>query len=201
MKKKILISPMLVDLVGNALASMDGVKFTELDACPSCGGPVTGHDFREKRFAVLLDNGKEQTIRVHVKRFYCRQCGALCYADAPFYPDTRLAAPVVDFCLVLAQRMPFNRVAEYLRAMGIVVDRGTIRNYASRDFGKIPVTELFGLPLPFSLLNLAISALGRESYPIVGAEALAACGFPPAGRAALSGSGRRSPEERYQRYE
>jgi hypothetical protein len=81
--------------------------------------------------------------------------------------------------------------------MGIVVDRGTIRNYASRDFGAIPATELFGLPLPFSLLNLAISALGRERCPIIGAEALVACGFPPAGRAAFAGRG--SPEERNQR--
>lgn len=199
MKKKLLIPPMLADLVANALQSMDGVKFTGLDACPSCGGPVTGHDLRAKRFAVLLENGKERTIRVYVKRFYCQECGALCYADAPFYPDTRLASPVVDLCLLLSQRMPFNQVAEHLRAMRIVVDRGTIRNYASRDFGAIPATELFGLPLPFSLLNLAISALGRERCPIIGTEALAACGFPPAGRAAPPG--RRSPEERDQRYE
>jgi hypothetical protein len=43
-KKKLLIPPMLADLVDNALASMDGVKFTDLEVCPSCGGPVTGHD-------------------------------------------------------------------------------------------------------------------------------------------------------------
>ena len=197
MKRKILVPPMLADLVGNALAAMDGVKFTDLDACPSCGGPVTGHDLRAKRFAVVLENGKERTIRVFVKRFYCRRCGVLCYADAPFYPDTRLASPVVDLCLLLSQQMPFNRVAEHLRAMGIVVDRGTIRNYASRDFGTIRATELFGLPLPLSLLNLATFILGRERRPITGAEALAACGFPPAGRAALYD--RRSPEERDQR--
>nr|WP_303716678.1 hypothetical protein [Methanoculleus marisnigri] len=190
---------MLADLVGNALASMDGVKFTYLRACPSCGGPVTGHDLRAKRFAVLLENGKERTIRVSVKRFYCQQCGTLCYADAPFYPDTRLASPVVDLCLLLSQQMPFNRVAQRLRAMGIVVDRGTIRNYASRDFGTIPATELFGLLLPLSLLNLATFTLGRERHPITGAEALVACGFPPAGRAAPHDGG--SPKERDQRYE
>ena len=190
---------MLTDLVGHALASMDSVKFTCLDACPACGGPVTGHDLRAKRFAVILENGKERTIRVYVKRFYCRRCGTLCYADAPFYPDTRLASPVVDLCLLLSQQMPFNRVAQYLRAMGIIVDRGTIRNYASRDFGAIPATELFGLPLPLSLLNLATSTLGREGRPITGAEVLAACSFPSAGRAAPHD--RRSSEERDQRYE
>lgn len=198
MKRKILVPPMLADLTGNALVSMDGVKFTDLDACPSCGGPVTGHDMRAKRFAVILENGKERTIRVHVKRFYCRECGTLCYADAPFYPDTRLGSPIVDLCLLLSQQMPFNRVAQHLRAMRIVVDRGTIRNYASRDFGAIPATELFGLPLPLSLLNLSISAIGSERGPIVGAEALAACGFPSADRAALHDG--RSPKERDQRY-
>ncbi len=197
-KKTLLVPPILVDLVGNALTAMDGVKFTSLDACPSCGGQVTGHDLRPKRFAVILENGKERAIRVFVKRFYCRQCGSLCYADAPFYPDTRLASPVVDLCLLLSQRMPFNRVAEHLRALGIVVDRGTVRNYASRDFGTIPATELFGLPLPLSLLNLAISTLGREGGPVMGAEALAACGLPPADRAAPRGRG--FPEERDQRY-
>lgn len=198
-KKIVPVSPMLIDLVGNALISMDGVRFTRLDTCPSCGGRVTGHDLRSKRFAIILENGKERTIRVFVKRFYCRQCGLLCYADAPFYPDTRLAAPIVDLCLLFSQRMPFNRVAEYLRALGIVVDRGTIRNYASRDFGTIPATELFGLPLPLSLLNLAVSALGREGRPIAGAETLATRGFPPAGRTSLRGKG--SPEERDQRDE
>ncbi|MFA7073480.1 MAG: hypothetical protein WC138_13370 [Methanoculleus sp.] len=199
MKKTLPVPPMLTDLVGNALASMDGVKFTDLDACPSCGGPVAGHDLRAKRFAVILEHGEERTIRVYVKRFYCQKCGRLCYADAPFYPDTRLGSPIVDLCLLLSEQMPFNRVAQHLKAMGIVVDRGTIRNYASRDFGAIPAAELFGLPLPLSLLNLSISAIGRERGPIVGAEALAACGFPPADRAAPQG--RRSPKERDQRYE
>ncbi|MDN5340150.1 MAG: hypothetical protein PWQ30_1259 [Euryarchaeota archaeon] len=198
-KKTLPIPPMLIDLVGNALASMDGVIFDDLDACPSCGGQVIGHDMRAKRFAVILDNEKERTIRVFVKRFYCQDCGALCYADAPFYPDTRLAAPVVDLCLLLAQQMPYNQVAQHLRAMGIVVDRGTIRNYASRDFGTIRATDLFGFLLPLSLLNLATFTLDRERRPIVGAEALAACGFPPAGRAPLHG--RAAPEERDQRNE
>ncbi|WP_332449547.1 hypothetical protein [Methanoculleus sp.] len=199
MKKTVPVSPMLADLVGSALTAMDGVKFTDLSACPSCGGPVTGHDLRAKRFAVILEGERERTIRVYVKRFYCQQCNTLCYAEAPFYPDTRLAAPIVDLCLLLSQQMPFNQVAHYLRAMGIVVDRGTIRNYASRDFGTIPAAELFGLLLPLSLLNLATFVLGHERRPIVGAEALAACGLPTTGRAALHGRG--SPEERDQRDE
>jgi hypothetical protein len=197
MKKNILVPPMFVDLVESALTSMDGVTFTRLDACPSCGGPVVGHDIRAKRFAVITEGGGKRTIQVHVKRFYCQDCGSLCYADSPFYPDTRLGSPIVDLCVLLLRRMPYNRAARYLRAMGVVVDRGTIRNYASRDFGTIPATDLFGLPLPFSLLNLSVSAVGQKRGAIVGAEALAACGFPSADRAGLSRG--RSAEERDQR--
>ncbi|MDI6867289.1 hypothetical protein [Methanoculleus sp.] len=199
MKKRPPISPMLIDLVVNALASMDGVAFTDLPACPYCGGEVTGYDMRAKRFAVILDGGGRRTIRVMVKRFHCHDCGAICYANAPFYPDTRLASPIVDLCILLGRQMPFNRVAQYLLAMSIVVDRGTIRNYASREFGDIPAADLFGLQLPLSLLNLATLALNHKGGSIVGAEVLAACGFPATDRTPLHAS--RPAEERYQRYE
>ncbi|HOB07292.1 MAG TPA: hypothetical protein PLU40_05150 [Methanoculleus sp.] len=201
MKKRLPVSPMLVDLVVNALDSMDGVAFTDPPSCPHCGGDVSGYDMRAKRFAVVIEDGKRRTIRVMVKRFRCQDCGSLCGADAPFYPDTRLASPIVDLCVLLAQQMPFNRVAQYLREMRLVVDRGTIRNYASREFefGAIPATDVFGLQLPLSLLNLATLTLNRKGGPIVGAEALAACGFPAADRTPLHP--RRPPKERYQRYE
>ncbi len=195
--KKIPIPPMLTDLVGSALAAMDGVEFSRLDACPSCGGVVAGHDTRKKRFAVILEDSRQRTIHVRVKRFHCIRCGSLCYADAPFYPDTRQGSPVVDLCVLLSARMPYHRAARTLKALGIVVDRGTVRNYARRDFGRIPCLELFGVPLPLSLLNLF--TFGSKRGPVVGAEALAACGFPAAVRAALHY--RRPPEERDQRDE
>lgn len=197
--KKILLPPMLIDLVGSALASMDGVPFTERDACPSCGGKLTAHDLRKKRFAVLLEDGKPRVIHVFVKRFYCTCCGSLCYAEEPFYPETRFGAPVVELSLLLASRMPYHRASLLLKAMGVVVDRGTIRNYAVRGLPRVPYTELFGVPLPMSLLNLSLSAVGNKGRPIVGAEALAACGFPAADRAPLHGGG--LSEERNQRDE
>jgi hypothetical protein len=195
--KKFLLPSMLIDLVGSALVSMDGVTFTERDACPSCGGELTVHDIRKKRFAVLLEYGKTRVIHVFVKRFYCNRCGSLCYAEEPFYPETRLGSPVVDLCFLLASRMPYHRASRLLKAMGIVVDRGTIRNYAARDLPLVPYTELFGVPLPMSLLNLSLSAVGNKGGSIVGAEALAACGFPAADRASLHSRG--LSEERNQR--
>ena len=47
------IPPMLGDLIRSTLIAMDGVSFTDLTACPECGGPVRRHDRKEKRFAVL----------------------------------------------------------------------------------------------------------------------------------------------------
>jgi hypothetical protein len=70
-------------------------------------------------------------------------------------------------------------------AIGIVVDRTSWRNYAGRDFGEIMAVDAFGMHLPFSLLSLStLAARGGEGGRITGTEALAACGFPSAHRAA-----------------
>jgi len=77
------------------------------------------------------------------------------------------------------------RAARIIDAIGIIVDRTTWRNYAGRDFGEIPAVDVFGMHLPFSLLSLsALAARAGEGGCIKGAEALAACGFPSAHRAA-----------------
>lgn len=188
---------MLIDLVSSALTSIEGTIFDRLDACPYCGGEVKGHDIRKKRFACIIENDTERNIYVFVKRFYCTSCGRLCYADAPFYPDTRLGSPLVDFCMLQSATMPYHRVARLLEVMSIAVDRGTIRNYAGRNFEAVPYTELFGIRLPMSMINLSVSAVrGQKGRPVEGAEALAACGFPSANRAALHVRG--PPEERNQ---
>ena len=119
-----------------------------------------------------------------VKRFSCRQCHAVCFADEPFYPETRIGSPLVDLCRTLAAGMPFNRAAVFMAHMGIMIERGTVRNYAHRRF---PVNSLNGaLWDPPSLINHftfrnRCPNRGGESHP--GAEALAACGFPSAYRA------------------
>lgn len=88
---------------------------------------------------------------------------------------------MVDLCVVLSQTYPFHRTEGILLEMGIAVDRGTIRQYAGRDFGPIPASGVLGLVLPVSSLRL--SGLGREGGPVPGAEALLSFGLPPARRA------------------
>lgn len=184
--KKVLIPPMLIDLISGALQSIEGTMFTDLDACPHCGGEVKGHDTRRKKFVTMVESGKKRDICIFVKRYYCLQCGKLCYADAPFYPDTRMGSPIVDFCLVNTNHLPFHQISRVFDAMNIVVDRGTIRNYAKRDFRQIPYIEIYGLNLPISLLSLSdITFRRNERIPVKGTEILRSIRFPSTDRTLL----------------
>ena len=168
----------------NAVRSMDGVSFTDLPACPYCGGAVKGHDLKKKRFARILEGGRERNIHVFVKRYYCERCGRLSPANSPFYPDTRLGSPIVDLCVVNIDRFPYHHLSRILRELHLVVDRGTIRNYAQRSFGDIPALEIYGLKIPLSLLSISDLILGRtELGAVIGAELERSPRLPPADRA------------------
>jgi hypothetical protein len=177
---------MLVTLVQTALSACAGSVFDSRVSCPICAGTLSGYDTKKKQFAILRNDGRLTPIHVNVKRFACRQCGAICFADEPFYPGTRIGSPVVDLCLTLSATMPFSRAAVYLGEMGIEVDRMTVRNYARRPFPPVPTADVFGIRLPLSLIALSSLAAGiPEGGCIKGAEALAACSFPSADRAPL----------------
>ncbi len=150
------VPPMLTALVQAGLLGIEDKEFANLDCCPSCGGSVTGYDSKERRFAVLRDDSGTRPINVRVRRFSCRECGRISPANAPFYPETRLGSPVVDLCVVLSQGMPASRVARVMEDLSLVVDRGTVRNYAFRDFGEIPVTLFYGISIPRSLITLSL---------------------------------------------
>jgi len=180
------IPPMLVDLVETALTACDGTYFDRRDACPACGGGLSGYDKKKKQFAVLIEEGVRRPVHVIVKRFSCQVCKKVCFADEPFYPGTRTGSPVVDLCLTLSATMPFTRTAAYLEEMGIVVDRMTVRNFSRLADPEIPTADVFSIHLPMSIISLSTLAAGlREGSCIEGAEALAACGFPSAHRAVL----------------
>jgi len=194
--KPVPLPPLFPDLLREGLRGFHGIHYSRRESCPSCGGQVRPHDIRMKRFAILRGETGEETIHVMVHRFRCRRCGVLSYADEPFYPDTRFGTPIVDLCVVLSQTYPFHRTEGILRQMGIAVDRGTIRQYAGRDFGPIPATGVLGIVLPVSALRL--SGLGRQGGPVPRAEALLSFGLPPARR---TPSPPPPPEERDQRDE
>ncbi|MCX6688702.1 MAG: hypothetical protein NTZ39_03270 [Methanoregula sp.] len=180
------IHPMLATIVSASLSAVDGVLFTGCAACPKCGGSLRGYDTKKKRFAVVIERDMQRSLYVYVKRFYCYSCHQLCYAHEPFYPGTRIGSPVVDMGITISATIPPNRVATYLAALGIVIDRTTCRLYAKRTFPAIPTTDVFGIRIPMSVFNLFnLVTQAGEGSRIEGAEVLAACGFPSTYRAPL----------------
>jgi hypothetical protein len=183
--KRLRIFPLVKDIVQSGILACEGIVFDYRDSCPECSGKLSGYDTKKKQFAIIQEAEDLHPVHVFVKRFTCRECDAMCFADEPFYPYTRIGAPVVDLCRTLGVAMPFNQVASNLQHLGIVVDRGTVRNYMHRSFPEIPSTPLIGIRLPLSIISLSeLTARIGEGCRIPGAEALAACGFPSAYRAA-----------------
>jgi len=177
---------MLAVLVQAGLNAVDGISFTSLAACPSCGGPVSGYDTRRKVFAVIREDDRERILQVTVKRFSCLQCGRIVNADEPFYPGTRIGSPVVDLCLTLSAHMPPNRTAAWLDGMDIILDRTSCRNYIRNLSHPVPASNLFGIGLPLSVISLSsLASRGYQGGAISGAEVLAACSFPSALRTPL----------------
>lgn len=154
MTRPVPIAPMMADIVRKGVAAVDGRVYEELDRCPLCGGSVRPHDYRAKRFATIIDGTAVRNVRVHVKRFRCQQCGRLGYARSPFYEGTRHGAPIVELAAVMSERMPPGRTAKTLRRLGIVLDRATIRAYATLPLPPITTMDLFGMPVPLSLIQL-----------------------------------------------
>jgi hypothetical protein len=181
MKKRLLIPPMVSDLIRQGILAMEGVRFTQGTSCPSCQGPLQGYDYRSKRFATLIDDDSTRDIMVIIKRFICRTCGEVSSADAPFYPSSRHGAPVVDFALTLSRLVSYREASRVLAHCHIEMDWGTIRHYTTRNFPPAPTFALYGIPVPLSLLYLSILGVQfNKGGTIIGAEALAACRLPPA---------------------
>lgn len=173
------IPPMLTDVVQTTLASCDGLLFSSRETCPGCGGDLSGYDLKRRLFAVLKEEEEKKTIHVLVKRFRCRTCNQIVLADQPFYPDTRIGSPVVDLCVTLSETMHFPRVSSSLEEMGIIVDRGSVRNYVRNNRHTIPAVDMFGIRVPVSIVSLSTLAVGiHENNRIDAKDLLAACGYP-----------------------
>ena len=148
-------------------------------------------------FAIIREGEEERTIRVSVKRFSCRACDRIINADEPFYPGTRIGSPVIDLCLSLAMQIPVNRTAAWLDAMGVIIDRTSCRLYA-RDHARAIPTDRSLWYQAADLGDLTFNPCHRTGQlnPVSGAEVLAACNYPSAGRSAPSLQPTKKQEER-----
>ncbi len=189
------IPPLLADIVQNGISVVGGMTFTDHTVCPACGGSLAGYDTKRKQFAHLKIDDDQRTLYVSVKRFYCTSCHKICYADEPFYPDTRIGSVIIDICIALSMTMPVNRVPAYLAAMGIIVDRSSCRlyiqnnrsYYVRNNVRYVETNDIFGVHLPHSVFTL--SALANDPHDgshIEGADVIAACGFPSAQRTGMN---------------
>jgi hypothetical protein len=170
------IPPLITDIVRTAVSSVDGMEFSHAASCPSCGGRLQGYDWKKRKFAVLREETGNRVVTVRVKRFYCRDCGGLWYADEPFYPDSRIGSPVIDIFFALSAAMPPGRAARVIDALGIMVDRTTWKHYTGRSPAGIPVVDVFGMRLPLCIVQLSDIAV-RTDQPDP-AAVIVACGHP-----------------------
>jgi len=150
--------PLLVNIIHTALVACDGIRFHAGSTCPRCGCRLTGYDERRKRFALLIDDEEKSDIQVILQRSYCKNCYTIINPPEPFYPGTRIGAPVVDLCRSLSSTMPYSRASTYLERMGVAVDRWSVRHYAQSSLSEIPTMDIFGMKIPVSIVSLSTLA-------------------------------------------
>jgi hypothetical protein len=173
------IPPILINIVNTALDACDGVKFHPGSTCSRCGGTLSGYDEREKRFAVLVEDDKTRTVTVIIQRSYCRTCKTITSPPEPFYPGTRVGSPVVDLCRYLSKVMPYSRASTYVGRLGVHLDRWSARNYALMRLPEVPSVDIFGMPIPVSIIDLSTIAGSRQDTGSLTMEdVLMACHYP-----------------------
>jgi hypothetical protein len=180
---------MLTDTIVCGIASIDKTLFSQTGPCPHCGGAAAPYDTKKKIYATLHTQDGKKKITVLVRRYHCRDCGKLLYAEEPFYPDTRIGSAIVDLATALSLVNSFSHTTEIINAMGIDIDRGTVRKYAHSNLPIPKINFFYGLPLPFSLFTIIGRTMSRKLSAAEGTEILAASGFPSAYRAPQDGTG------------
>jgi len=186
-KPPILIPPMLVATISMGISSLDGVLFKDIGKCPQCGGKPRPYDTREKHYATLKTPQGERKIKVKVRRYVCENCGKLLYADEPFYPNTRVGSSIIDLALSLSRVNSYTHATKIMESMGILENRGSIRNYALSSVPMTTYNLLYGLPIP----NSFISLMGRGLSPsgVNPSDILKTTGYPSRYRIPENGEG------------
>lgn len=160
--KKVVISPMIADIIKSGMANIDGFLFDATKDCPFCGGYLKGHDIKRKKFVTILENNCRKNIYLNVKRHRCTDCKKLVYSDSPFYDNIRMGSPIVDFCLINLKIHPANHVSKILEKLNILVSPATIRSISVLDHGDIPSFDFHRILFPLSLLNISENILKNK---------------------------------------
>lgn len=191
------IPPMLIATVSMGLSALDGTLFKTLDRCPHCGGRPRPYDTKVKQYATLSTPQGKRVITVKIRRFICEDCGKLLYADEPFYPDTRVGSVIIDLALSLSRTASFSHAASVMEAMGIIVNRGSVRKYAESNLPMRPSNQLYGMALPTTFVSLIGRGISASS--INPSDILVASGYPSRYSASETGTAKEYFKERNRR--
>lgn len=176
MRRQIKIPPLLLTTIPISISSINGMEFTTRGPCPHCGGRPIGYDTKKKIFAEMLTHRGKKVIHVYVKRFKCRECGRLLYADEPFYPGTRTASVVIDLALSLSQQYSYSHTAKIMHALGFSIDRGSVRSFANSTLPLQKMNIMYGMHMPNTFVTLISKLLVPGTAKPE--DVLDACGYP-----------------------
>ncbi len=188
-RNQVKIPSLLMTTVLVGISSLDGTLFAAAKPCPLCGGKPQPYDTRKKLYVTLRTPMGQKRITVNIRRFKCKKCGNLIYAQEPFYPDTRLGSAIVDMAISLSRLHSYSHTAEIMKALGIEIDRGSVRNYALSDLAIPQANFLYGMQLPNSFISLMTKEISGPKGSISSQEILASSGYPASYKAPTDGKG------------
>jgi hypothetical protein len=186
-RQQVKIPSLLITTVMVGISSLEGTLFATAKPCPLCGGKPQPYDTKKKLYVILKTPTGRKKIMVNIRRFKCKKCGNLIYAEEPFYPDTRLGSAIVDMAISLARLHSYSHTAEIMKALGIEIDRGSVRNYALSNLPIPPANFLYGMQLPNSFISLMTKEISGSKGSVSSGEILASSGYPSAYKPPLDG--------------
>ena len=188
-RHQVKIPSLLMTTILVGISSIDGTLFAAAKPCPLCGGKPQPYDTKKKLYVTLRTPMGQKRITVNIRRFKCKKCGNLIYAQEPFYPDTRLGSAIVDMAISLSRLHSYSHTAEIMKALGIEIDRGSVRNYALSDLAIPQANFLYGMQLPNSFISLMTKEISGPKGSISSQEILASSGYPASYKAPADGKG------------
>ena len=186
-RQQVKIPSLLITTVMVGISSLEGTLFATAKPCPLCGGKPQPYDTKKKLYVILKTPTGRKKIMVNIRRFKCKKCGNLIYAEEPFYPDTRLGSAIVDMAIYLARLHSYSHTAEIMKALGIEIARGSVRNYALSNLPIPPANFLYGMQLPNSFISLMTKEISGSKGSVSSGEILASRGYPSAYKPPLDG--------------
>jgi len=188
-RHQVKIPSLLMTTVLVGISSLDETLFATAKPCPICGGKPQPYDTKKKLYVTLRTPMGRKRITVNIRRFKCKKCGNLIYAQEPFYPDTRLGSAIVDMAISLSRLHSYSHTAEIMKALGIEIDRGSVRNYALSDLAIPQANFLYGMQLPNSFISLMTKEISGPKGSISSQEILASSGYPASYKVPTDGKG------------